>query len=55
MDLSTIAHWLGHVSVNTTNKYISVNLEAKRETLAKVKPLLKWRRDSELMAWLTAL
>jgi site-specific recombinase XerD len=62
VDLSTIAHWLGHVSVNTTNKYISVDLEAKRETLAKAKPLLKgqrhsgkWRRDPDLMAWLTAL
>ncbi len=62
VDLSTIAHWLGHVSVNTTNKYISINLEAKRETLAKAKPLLKgkrhsgkWRRDPDLMAWLMAL
>jgi hypothetical protein len=62
VDLSTIAHWLGHVSVDTTNKYISVDLEAKRETLAKAKPLLKGphhsgkcRREPELMAWLTAL
>jgi integrase/recombinase XerD len=62
VDLSTIAHWLGHVSVNTTNKYISLDLDAKREALAKAKPLLKgdhhsgkWRRDPDLMAWLTAL
>jgi len=62
VDLSTIAHWLGHVSVNTTNKYISVDLEAKREALTKAKPLLKghrhlgsWGRDPDLMAWLTAL
>ena len=41
VDLSTIAHWLGHVSVNTTNKYLAINLEAKREALAKTKPLLK--------------
>jgi integrase/recombinase XerD len=46
VDLSTIAHWLGHASVNTTNKYISVDLVAKRETLAKAKPLLKWQRHS---------
>ncbi|MCX6930022.1 MAG: hypothetical protein NT154_43435 [Verrucomicrobia bacterium] len=58
----TIAHWLGHVGVNTTDKYISVGLKAKRETLAKARPLLegerhsgKWRRDPDLMAWLTAL
>jgi site-specific recombinase XerD len=62
VDLSTIAHWLGHVSVNTTNKYLSIDLEAKREALAKAKPLLKggrrsakWHQDRSLIAWLTAL
>lgn len=62
VDLSTIAHWLGHVSVNTTNKYISLDLEAKREALAKAKPLLngnrrsaKWHQDRNLLAWLTSL
>lgn len=62
VDLSTIAHWLGHVSVNTTNKYLSMDLDAKREALAKVEPLLKggrrladWRKDSNLIAWLEAL
>lgn len=62
VDLSTIAHWLGHVSVNTTNKYLALDLEAKREAMAKAKPLLrgkrrskKWRNDRNLIAWLTAL
>jgi integrase/recombinase XerD len=62
VDLSTIAHWLGHVSVNTTNKYLSMDLEAKREALAKAKPLLNgnhrlgdWRKDPNLIAWLEAL
>lgn len=62
VDLSTIAHWLGHASVNTTNKYLSIDLEAKREALAKVKPLLNgnprltdWRKDPNLIAWLEAL
>lgn len=62
VDLSTIAHWLGHVSVNTTNKYISLDLETKREALAKAKPLLKggrrvgkWHQDQDLLAWLTSL
>ena len=62
VDLSTIAHWMGHVSVNTTNKYIAIDLEAKREALAKAKPLLngrrrsgKWRQDQNLIAWLTSL
>jgi integrase/recombinase XerD len=62
VDLSTIAHWLGHVSLNTTNKYLSMDLEAKREALAKAKPLLNanrrlgdWRKDPNLIAWLEAL
>jgi len=62
VDLSTIAHWLGHVSVNTTNKYLAVNLDAKREALAKAKPLLKgvrrsgqWRKNPNLIAWLESL
>jgi integrase/recombinase XerD len=38
VDLSTIAHWLRHASVNTTNKYLSVDLEAKREAITKAKP-----------------
>ena len=62
IDLSTIAHWLGHVSVNTTNKYLAINLEAKREALAKAKPLLKgvrsssqWRKNPNLITWLESL
>ena len=62
VDLSMIAHWLGHVSVNTTNKYLSIDLEAKRDALAKAKPFLKdgrssgkWRKNGNLIAWLTAL
>jgi integrase/recombinase XerD len=62
VDLSTIAHWLGHVSINTTNKYLSIDLEAKRRALAKAKPILKegrspgkWRKDRNLIAWLKAL
>jgi integrase/recombinase XerD len=62
VDLSTIAHWLGHASVNTTNKYLAVDLEAKREALAKAKPLLQgcrrtsqWHRDRNLIAWLEKL
>jgi integrase/recombinase XerD len=62
VDLSTIAHWLGHVSVNTTNKYLAIDLDAKREALAKAKPLLKggrrcgkWSKKRDLIAWLEAL
>ncbi len=62
VDLSTIAHWLGHADLNTANKYLALDLEAKREALAKAKPLTRrggksgaWRRDPNLIAWLEAL
>jgi site-specific recombinase XerD len=62
VDLSTIAHWLGHASLNTTNKYLALDLETKREALAKAKPLAKrgrnpgaWRRDRNLIVWLEEL
>lgn len=61
-DLSTVAHWLGHASINTTNKYLAFDLEAKRQALAKTKPIVQpngeagaWRRHPKLIAWLEAL
>ena len=62
VDLSTIANWLGHASINTTNKYLTLDLEAKRTALAKAKPILarnkhsdKWRTDENLIKWLESL
>ena len=62
VDLSTIANWLGHVSVNTTNKYLTLDLETKRAALAKAKPILArnhrcggWRTDRNLIKWLESL
>jgi integrase/recombinase XerD len=62
VDLSTLSHWLGHASLNTTNKYVTLDVEAKREALARTKPLLKcgrkagtWRHDQNLIAWLENL
>ena len=62
VDLSSIAHWLGHASLNTTNKYVTLDVEAKREALAKAKPLMQtrqkpgvWRGDQNLIAWLESL
>ncbi len=62
VDLSTIAHWLGHSSINTTNKYLALNQEAMRNALSKVKPLGQtsgksggWKRNENLITWLEAL
>jgi integrase/recombinase XerD len=62
IDLSTIAHWLGHASINTANMCLAFDLEAKRTALSKTKPLAQpngkaeaWRHDSKLIAWLETL
>ena len=62
VDPSSIAHWLGHVSVNTTNKYARMDLEMKREALAKAKVLnadvkteFSWRKRPDILEWLESL
>lgn len=62
VDLISIANWLGHSSVNTTNKYAVMDLEMKREALAKAKPFsgntaenTSWRRDPSILVWLNSL
>ena len=61
VDLSTIAHWLGHSSLNTTHKYVAIDLEAKRAAIAKAQPVTKsiklplWRSDNDLLTWLDSL
>jgi integrase/recombinase XerD len=62
VDMISISHWLGHASVETTNRYAVVNLETKRAALAKAGPvggdasdLAAWRFDASILAWLEAL
>lgn len=62
VDLSTIAHWLGHVSINTTYKYAAIDLEMKRQAIAKAKPLadenkpqFSWRKNPDILEWLESL
>jgi len=62
VDMVTISHWLGHASVETTNRYASVDLEAKRRALARAEPIAEidpavanWRSDESVLAWLERL
>lgn len=62
VDPVTISHWLGHASVNTTNRYAKVDLEMKRAAIAKAKPVgskkepaAAWRRNASILEWLEAL
>ena len=62
VDTATIANWLGHVSTDTTNKYATIDLDMKREAIAKaapphVKSVLhsSWRNDPHILTWLESL
>jgi len=62
VDLVTISHWLGHASVETTNRYASVDLDAKREAIRRIEPSNRltgrkasWRTDPTLLEWLEAI
>jgi site-specific recombinase XerD len=62
VDLVTISHWLGHASVETTNRYAAVDLETKRNALAKARPVgaidpavASWRADANVLTWLESL
>ena len=65
VDINTIRAWLGHVSLETTNRYAEVDLEMKAKALAtcavpppptardRGKPT--WQNDRDLMAFLASL
>jgi site-specific recombinase XerD len=62
VDLVTISHWLGHATVETTNRYAAVDLEMKRAALAKARPhvavdpaVAASRKDASILQWLEAL
>jgi len=62
VDLVTIANWLGHVSINTTNKYVAIDLEMKRKAIEKAaQPFGKsvlhesWRNSPDILTWLESL
>jgi site-specific recombinase XerD len=62
VDLSTIASLLGHASLNTTNKYATMDLEMKRQAIEKAKPLTdgassrgEWKQNHDLLTWLESL
>jgi site-specific recombinase XerD len=38
VDLSTIAMWLGHESIETTHQYLVADLESKRQALSVLEP-----------------
>ena len=64
VDINTIRAWLGHVSLETTNRYTEVDLEMKTRALNKcavegsaseTDTAATWHSDSDLMSFLESL
>jgi len=60
VDINTIRAWLGHVSLETTNRYAEVDLERKAKALETCAVTNSdrtpaWRKDQDLMAFLSSL
>jgi hypothetical protein len=59
VDINTIRDWLGHVSLETTNVYATVDLEMKAKALAHCEPIAAkprpWSQDEGLMTFLRNL
>jgi site-specific recombinase XerD len=65
VDVNVIRGWLGHVSLNTTNRYAEITVRAKEAALRLCEPPATgqdapgpkpvWRDDQALLAWLASL
>ena len=65
MEVNVIRAWLGHVSLETTNRYAELTLRMKTEALQQCEPPTRsskeshgrtvWRDDEELLKWLESL
>jgi len=61
VDINTIRGWLGHASINTTNVYAEVDLDAKAKALAACAPgttgksRLPWKSAAGVMEFLRTL
>lgn len=61
-DLNVIKRWLGHVNIETTHAYIEIDMEMKREALAKCTPPTDGnkfskliRKNDDIISWLDSL
>ena len=64
VEVNVIRGWLGHVSLDTTNRYAEITLRMKEEALKLCEPeeasghqrrQPAWQKDDELMHWLSSL
>ena len=63
--MNVIRAWLGHVSLDTTNRYAEITLRTKQAAVAACLPPVDasvecrtaagWRKDPDLLKWLDSL
>jgi integrase/recombinase XerD len=58
-DITVIAMWLGHESIETTHLYVTTNMELKEKALEKIQPpsggKFRFQPDDELLRFLKSL
>ena len=61
VDIVTISRWLGHASIETTNRYLALDLEAGRDAVERADllgasdPKLRgWKSNATILDWLEA-
>ena len=65
VDVNVIRGWLGHVSLDTTNRYAEINIRMKQEAVEACQPPSTssvgpprrhvWQSEPKLLEWLAAL
>ena len=63
VEVNVIRGWLGHVSLETTNRYAEITVRMKQDALSLCEPAATkapkrkpvWHDDAELMKWLASL
>jgi len=65
VEVNVIRGWLGHASLDTTNRYAEITIRTKEEALRACEPPINasvgfprrpvWREDESLLKWLTSL
>lgn len=65
VEVNVIRAWLGHVSLDTTNRYAEITLRTKQaavaaclppvDSSAECRPAAGWRQNADLLKWLDSL
>jgi site-specific recombinase XerD len=65
VEVNVIRAWLGHISLDTTNRYAEITLRTKQAAVAacappvdlsaECRPAGGWRKDADLLKWLESL